>query len=166
MLTDARGRHEHCARNCNDCSSASHGGTGTQCKVFIPVAVGAVYRSRMRRTKIGVTEEIPKEDLCFEGSEAFKDFCDAFDEVAYNVTGNEWTVKAVFGMLAPLEQQIVLRLLVCGEAGVDITLARNWVTVSGSFARAVAVLESLRIVEAVDDAKKLRIPTAFSMNLG
>ena len=80
--------------------------------------------------------------------------------------GNEWTVKAVFGMLAPLEQQIVLRLLVCGEAGVDITLARNWVTVSGSFARAVAVLESLRIVEAVDDAKKLRIPTAFSSNLG
>ena len=80
--------------------------------------------------------------------------------------GNEWTVKAVFGMLAPLEQQIVLRLLVCGEAGVDITLARNWVTVSGSFARAVAVLESLRIVEAVDDAKKLRIPTAFSTNLG
>ena len=80
--------------------------------------------------------------------------------------GNEWTVKAVFGMLAPLEQQIVLRLLVCGEAGVDITLARNWVTVSGSFARAVAVLESLRIVEALDGAKKLRIPTAFSTNLG
>ena len=39
--------------------------------------------------------------------------------------GNEWTVKAVFGMLAPLEQQIVLRLLVCGEAGVDITPLRN-----------------------------------------
>ena len=84
-------RHEHCNRNCNDC--ASHiGGTGTQCKVFIPVAVGAVYRSRMRRTKIGVTEVVPKEDLCFEGSEAFKEFCDAFDEDEYVVTGNEWTV--------------------------------------------------------------------------
>ncbi|KAK7254439.1 hypothetical protein SO694_0051500 [Aureococcus anophagefferens] len=38
------------------------------------------------------TEEVPKEDLCFKGSEAIKDFCDAFDEDEYVVTGNEWTV--------------------------------------------------------------------------
>jgi len=80
--------------------------------------------------------------------------------------GNEWTVRAVFGMLAPLEQQIVLRLLVCGGAGVDVTLARNWVAASGSFARSVQVLEGLRIVEAVDEATKLRLTQSFAANLG
>ncbi|KAH8060295.1 hypothetical protein JL720_13634 [Aureococcus anophagefferens] len=37
--------------------------------------------------------------------------------------GNEWTVRAVFGMLPPVEQQIVLRLATCGAGGCALGLA-------------------------------------------
>lgn len=82
--------------------------------------------------------------------------------------GNEWTCRAVFGMLPPLEQQIVLRLACCGAEGADVTLARRWVAGAdggGAFANAVKALEDLRVLELDKETRHLRLAAAFATNL-
>jgi len=84
-------------------------------------------------------------------------------------SGNEWTVRAVFGMLPGVQQQIVLRLCVAGAPGVTVALARTWVVGDGAdglFQNALGSLEGLRILELVDgDPKRLRLTAAFGANL-
>ncbi|KAH8095968.1 hypothetical protein JL720_3305 [Aureococcus anophagefferens] len=86
--------------------------------------------------------------------------------------GNEWTVRAVFGMLPPVEQQIVLRLATCGAGGCALGLARRWVAADRGdvFAEAVATLEALRCVELGGAAgagaeRRLCLAPAFLRNL-
>ena len=86
--------------------------------------------------------------------------------------GNEWTVRAVFGMLPPVEQQIVLRLATCGAGGCALGLARRWVASDRGdvFAEAIATLEALRCVElggagGAGAERRLCLAPAFLRNL-
>ena len=66
--------------------------------------------------------------------------------------GNEWTVRAVFGMLPGVQQQIVLRLCVAGAPGVTVAMARQWLKGDGAdglFRESLNSLEGLRILELV-----------------
>ena len=91
-----------------------------------------------------------------------------------SVCGNEWTVRAVFSMLGPVEQQIVLRLACCGAEGCAVSLARRWVNGARGdvFAACVAALEGLRCVELAASGggkeqgeRSLRLGPHFLRNL-